>query len=33
MRGATLSEVVAVRGTKMLNIGDIVSEFAGEAGG
>jgi len=33
MRGATLSEIVAVRGTSRLKIGDVVSEFAGEAGG
>ncbi|KAL7494105.1 hypothetical protein ACHAWT_003318 [Skeletonema menzelii] len=33
MRGATLSEVVAVRGVSRLKVGDVVSEFAGEAGG
>ena len=33
MRGATLSEVIAVKGTSRLKIGDVVSEFAGEAGG
>ena len=33
MRGATLSEVVAVRGISKLKVGDVVSEFAGEAGG
>jgi NADPH-dependent curcumin reductase CurA len=33
MRGATLSEVLAVRGTTRLKVGDVVSEFAGEVGG
>lgn len=33
MRGATLSEVIAVRGASRLKVGDVVSEFAGEAGG
>jgi len=33
MRGATLSEVVAVRGASRLKVGDVVSEFGGEAGG
>ncbi|KAL7441722.1 hypothetical protein ACHAXM_008153 [Skeletonema potamos] len=33
MRGSTLSEVVAVRGETKLNVGDIVTEFGGEAGG
>ena len=33
MRGATLSEVVAVNGKSSLKVGDVVSEFAGEVGG
>ena len=33
MRGATLSEVVAVSGASRLSVGDVVSEFAGEAAG